>query len=889
MLNRRASREHGRIGRSRMTTPPRTIGTSRARRSLPLRVYLFALVALFAVAAVIGVVFIHVQSDRDARDRASADAAFAARVSVKPLDDGLRALRTTLHQLAHSPSLALILKTPSLCTLSYSTTGSFSSGHLDLLRPDGSVLCSSRGAAAAGFAGYGGAAWLAAAQSAPQLLAPVTDAATGAPAALVTDAGAGAIAAAFVDLRPLGPDLASQFGGPRGMEMLMTSADGRTVLARSIDPTRWIGAPVAGTPFATGSGDERPDLGGTTRIYGHASVATAGWIVYAGADRDAALANSTSLFRSSLALIGGAALLVLLAALVVQRRISAPIRRLARAVRDTAPLTGGAPVDVGGPTEVVAVADAINGLIESVHSAQDSLRDSERTYRMLFESNPLSMWVYDVETLRFLQVNDAAVAHYGYSREEFLGMTVLDIPPAEDRPAGIDPDWNPGTVHRSGPWRHAKRDGTVIEVELTSHPVESNGRAGRLVMIEDVTDRERFQRQVQQSQRLESLGQLAGGVAHDFNNLLAVIMNFTSFVKEETAAAAAVDSTRWEPVRQDVEQIEKAAQRASRLVHQLLAFARREVTRPQVLDLNEVVADMDQFLRRSLGEHIVLVTATEVGLWPVLADPGQLEQILVNLAVNARDAMPEGGTLTIETHNIDVDDAYAAGRTGLVPGRYVRLRVSDTGSGMEPSVVQHAFEPFYTTKPRGEGTGLGLATVYGIVTQAGGHAQLYSELGHGTTFTALLPATDQVEGDDAVVPGEASVASPAGKTVLVVEDEDPIREAMMRILSRQGYRVLSAAGGAEAIEVARGLDGAIDLLVTDVIMPGMLGREVADRILALYPDVRVLYVSGFAQPILDAQGTLPSDVVLVEKPFSSSVLLAKVVQVLENSDTVPRA
>ena len=512
--------------------------------------------------------------------------------------------------------------------------------------------------------------------------------------------------------------------------------------------------------------------------------------------------------------------------------------------------------------------------------AEDEAQRSERTYRLLFENNPLPMWMYDFETLAFLEVNDAAVAHYGFSREEFLSMTIKDIRPPADLPALLESAANTDTLDHSGPWRHLKKDGSVIEVEINSHTITFRDRRARFVQAEDVTERARLERHLRQSQRLESLGNLAGGVAHDFNNLLAVILNYASFVEEEAATAARMnEGERWEAVHRDVEEIERAAERAARLTRQLLAFARREPVRPQVLSLNAVVSDVEKLLGRTIGEHVELVTSLAPEVWPTLADTGQMEQVLVNLAVNARDAMPSGGTLTIDTENIEVDEDYAAGRVDLRSGRYVRLRVSDTGTGIERDVLEHVFEPFFTTKPKGEGTGLGLATVYGIIKQAGGHAQIYSEVGMGTTFSALLPATENISSADE----QATMILRGGRheTVLVVEDEDALREVTRRILTRNGYQVIAAASGSEAIALATKHPGEIDLLLTDVIMPQMLGKEVAERVAALRPGLRVLYTSGYAQSVLDSKGRLEAGVALLEKPFTESMLLTKLREVLE--------
>jgi signal transduction histidine kinase len=390
---------------------------------------------------------------------------------------------------------------------------------------------------------------------------------------------------------------------------------------------------------------------------------------------------------------------------------------------------------------------------------------------------------------------------------------------------------------------------------------------------------ERKERQQIQGQRLESLGQLAGGVAHDFNNLLSVILNYASFVSEEVTAAAGPDPAgHLDSARADLVEIRKAAERAAGLTRQLLVFARRDVIRPQVLDLGTVIAGLEELLRRTIGEHVELVTSLAGGLWPVLADPGQLEQVLVNLAVNARDAMPDGGTLTIDTGNITVDADTIAGGSRARKGRNVRLRVSDTGTGMPPEVAQHVFEPFFTTKPTGSGTGLGLATTYGILTQADGDIRIYSEPGGGTTFTITLPVT--AEAAMMLAEPEPYQRVPKGETVLVVEDEDALREVTRRILARSGYQVITAANGPEAIRIAAGHPAAIHLLVTDVVMPHMLGKEVAEKMRLIRPEIEVIFMSGYARPVLASQGRLDTGVALVEKPFSEADLLATAGQVL---------
>ncbi|MEN3304143.1 MAG: hypothetical protein V7603_345 [Micromonosporaceae bacterium] len=497
-------------------------------------------------------------------------------------------------------------------------------------------------------------------------------------------------------------------------------------------------------------------------------------------------------------------------------------------------------------------------------------------------------------------VNAQAERLFGYHRDELLGQPIEILVP--DRVRQQHP------AHRSGYFAHPqprpmgagmqlaarRKDGTEFPAEISLSALDTEDGPVVSAAIRDVTERlevqaererlktaaerERLEAQLHQSQRLESLGQLAGGVAHDFNNLLAVMLNYTTFIAEEITNAAAQDGERWRQVCHDIAQVQRAGERATELTHQLLAFGRREVVRPQVLNLNTVVAEIDTLLRRTLGEHIQLHTTLTPDLWPVLADPGQLEQVLVNLAVNARDAMSDGGTLSIDTTNLTIDGTTSA-HPSLPAGRHVKLRVADTGTGMPPEIAERVFEPFFTTKPKGEGSGLGLATVYGIITQAGGHAQIRSSPGAGTAFTALLPATDRQP--HSITQPTRRHRGHGGETILVVEDEPALREVTRRILTRNGYHVLTAGNGPEALKTAEHTTEQIHLLLTDVIMPHMLGKELATTIRDLRPNIRVLYMSGYAQPVLASQGTLDPGVTLVEKPFSEPTLLDKIRDTLD--------
>jgi two-component system cell cycle sensor histidine kinase/response regulator CckA len=664
--------------------------------------------------------------------------------------------------------------------------------------------------------------------------------------------------------------------------------------------------------------------------------------------------------------------------------------------------------------------------------APDQPRDA---YRALFEHNPMPMWVYDSETLAFLEVNAAAVEHYGYTRDEFRRMSILDIRPEEDRAqaarraSSLAGDLHVGTA----PWRHRRKDGSILLVRVSSHPISFADREARLVVAQDVTEitrtaeelrdsREQYrffigrtaegvwraaveppipvgadeadqvarctrharlvevnesmvrmygcadakellgtqlsatfdltdsrsleffrafvrsgyrtvelesrefdrhgaerwfvnnllgvvedglltaiwgtqrdvtehraaeagrvraedalrqsQEQLRQAQKMEAVGRLAGGVAHDFNNLLSAILSYSEMVLDDLPADHAS--------REDVEQIRQAGNRAAELTHQLLAFSRRQLLQLRIIDLNAVVAGVDRMLRRVIGEDIELRTVLSPSLGHTKADPGQLEQVLMNLAVNARDAMPTGGILTITTANAEVGGRHAAHWPQVQPGGYVTVSVRDTGTGMSREVQERIFEPFFTTKGPGHGTGLGLSTVYGIVAQSGGQVFVTSEPGAGSTFTIYLPA-HQADIDVAAARPPRAPARGGAETVLLVEDETLVRQLTHEILRRNGYRVLEAADGVEALAVVRDHAGHIDLMLTDVVMPRMSGHELVELARPVRPEMRILYVSGYSEEAIARQGQLTKGIELLSKPFTPGVLTAKIRELLDRT------
>ncbi|MFZ1878525.1 MAG: PAS domain S-box protein [Gaiellaceae bacterium] len=968
----------------------------------PIHAYFIALVVLFVVVAGAGALYVKSQSSHDARRSAQADARYAAGKAAKQLDTYFAAIHGSVAGLVANPLIANSLTHPKGCTLSFSGVGGPDSGHLDIIGADGTVACSSRPhPPGARLTGYAGSPWLRRALAHPVLLAPVVDGATGLPMAIsaMPIPGGKGVVAAFVDLTAAGPTLVSLLGGGRPVEFLVTTGDGKTIISRSIHPKRSVGESLEATKIPRSvNGGRLDDVDGTSRFYAEAPVTTLGWRFYAGEDAAAALKDGANLANRELAIIGIGLLALLTMSWFVYRSLVRPLRRLRAALSTGTDEVRASHVPATGPLEIADLAVEINGLISAVdrelverQHAEENALASERNYRLLFESNPHPMWVFDVETLRFLAVNEAAVHKYGYSADEFLSLTIADIRPEADVPllrAIVAPEENAERANLSlaRQWRHRLKDGTSIDVEVTSHTHEFEGRAARVVLAFDISDRVRgeaalresevryrelfenasdliattdldgritdanhafitalgyelneligrqilelvptewhdelaiardekakeeqeatvyehelvardghcirvevasrliktdgeavgveaicrdiserklLEERLRQSQRLEAVGQLAGGVAHDFNNLLTVISGYTEVVRNRHGNA---DSA-------ELAQIAAAADRAAGLTRQLLAFSRRQVLQPKVIDLNEIVSGLSPMLTRLISEHVELVTSLDGRLEPVLADPGQIEQVLMNLVINARDAMPNGGKLTIETSTTTLDESYCDVHEDARPGPHTVLAVTDTGGGMDADTLKRVFEPFFTTKAPGSGTGLGLATVHGIVKQSGGNIWVYSEPEHGTTFKIYLPSVAAELTSEREVERDAS---PRGnETILVVEDQDAVRNVVALMLESSGYTVHAAAYPADAIRLVEQAEAQIDLLLTDLVMPGIGGRELAALIHEHQPDIRVLYMSGYPDHATTRNGKRDHGSPYLEKPFSESQL-----------------
>ncbi|MCP3978120.1 MAG: response regulator [bacterium] len=515
----------------------------------------------------------------------------------------------------------------------------------------------------------------------------------------------------------------------------------------------------------------------------------------------------------------------------------------------------------------------------ALRESEERYRASEARYRALVENAPEAILVLDVDRGCFVDMNENAVSMFGMDRAAIMRAGLADLCPPRQPDGRRSDEAAPGYIGRAlegecvvFEWVHRDSRGRDIPTEIRLIELPSSTR--RLVRgsITDITQRKQIEEQLRHSQKMEAVGQLAGGVAHDFNNLLTAINGYA-----DLALARGVEDPE---VVEDLEEILNAGERAAALTRQLLAFSRKQIIQPRVLDLNSLIRNLMKMVRRLIGEHIELQLGLEPELYNIDADPTQIEQVVVNLAVNARDAMPGGGSLRVETRNATLSGGSVPAE--VRPGDYVVLAIRDTGRGMTAETAARIFEPFFTTKERGKGTGLGLATVYGIVRQNKGHIGLDSEPENGAEFTVYLPRSDK-QLDSTLV---AAATSPYGtETVLLVEDEGLVRSLAARSLRSYGYTVIEAASAADALRVSAGLEGALDLVVTDVVMPGMSGQELAQRLIATHPQTKILFVSGHSDELVQEHGAIEPGIAFLQKPFSPEALSRRVRQMLDEDET----
>ena len=524
---------------------------------------------------------------------------------------------------------------------------------------------------------------------------------------------------------------------------------------------------------------------------------------------------------------------------------------------------------------------AVHGAIQKQRIKQEkeraieALKESEERYKGLFQGASEGILITDIKTKKFLNANPAFCELLGYTEEELIQLDISNIHPEED----LDHVLHEFEAQAQGEKTLAqnipclRKDGTTIYTDIVTGPILMVGRNWNLSFFRDITERKKLEAQFVQAQKMEAIGTLAGGISHDFNNLLTVIMGH--------AELALMDINKDNRLYEYIEGIKNAGEHAVSLTSQLLAFSRKQVVKPRNMDFNREINQMEKMVRRLIGEDIEFLTVLEPELWKVHMDPGQMSQVIMNLLVNARGAMPRDGKIIIETANVDLDGGFFHDHgVEEQPGPYVMFVVSDTGIGMNEETQSRIFEPFFTTKERGNGTGLGLSTVYGIVKQNSGYIWVNSELGRGTTFKIYLP---KVKRDAESEEKERTVTKDykGSETVLIVEDDDRLRHLAQKILQQYGYRALEAQDGDEALKVCEAHESPIHLLLTDVVMPGKSGREVAENIQLLWPDTKVIYMSGYLDNTIACHGILASGLNFLEKPFSPKGLARKVREVLD--------
>ncbi len=684
---------------------------------------------------------------------------------------------------------------------------------------------------------------------------------------------------------------------PHGATLTVVDRNG-TILVRHPDPDKWYGKSLPESSFIQtilnkGEGTaEVPGVDGITRLYAFAPLGdvTAGAYVSIGIPKKDAIAPSNQVFNQSLLVLGLAGVLALVAAwfmgdVLILRRVKALLGVAKRLTNGDLSARTGLAYGVGELGQLSFAFDRMAEFLERREQerkrVETALRESEERFRDLYDNAPLGYHEYDAEG-RITRVNRTDLEMMGYTAEEMIGQPMWKFNTDEEiareqilaKLAGV---LSPGkNLERT----YKRKDGATFPVLIEDRLIldEKGQIKGIRCTIQDITERNRaeeemaaLQAQLRQSQKMEAIGRLAGGIAHDFNNLLTVIRGYSQLA----LTGLKTDN----PLRGNIEQIEKASERAADLTRQLLAFSRRQVMELKVLDLRGVLQNLEKMLRRVIGEDIELIMELADVTGMVKVDPGQMEQVILNLAVNAKDAMPDGGNLIIEITNAELDEEYARKHVAIKPGQYVMLSVSDNGCGMSPEIRDRIFEPFFTTKEKAKGTGLGLSTVYGIVKQSGGNIWVYSEPGHGTTFKIYLPRVDEPE--DKLEPKEAGEEPSCGdETILLVEDDDEVRKLAVEILQRQEYKVLEASHSGEASILCDQHVGKIHLMLTDVVLPVMSGRKLAENLVSLHPEMKVLYMSGYTDNAISHHGVLEKGLNYIQKPFTVSGLLRKVREVL---------
>jgi PAS domain S-box-containing protein len=668
-----------------------------------------------------------------------------------------------------------------------------------------------------------------------------------------------------------------------------------TVLARLPDPQDWVGKSFPDAPLIkallshTGEGAfEETGLDGVRRLYAYSTPHTghqSDTRLVVGLPKALAVADADRFFFRSLIILGIFTVLILAATrLVAEFSVLKPVKTLLRATQRLSSGDLKARIGMTDQQDELGrlassfdeMADSLERYVSEHRRIEENLRHSEAKYRELVNQVNDGFFVLDREGIITFANQTLAQLHGLENPDDLVGHPFSDL-----IPDGIKTEqWfyfrdmaegkNYSELITS---KLSRTDGKELTIEIKSTAIIRDKQVvGVRGVIRDITERRNLEEQLRQSQKIEAIGRLAGGVAHDFNNLLTAMLGYSEILLSRLSPE--------DSLRSEVEEIRKSALRAASLTSQLLAFSRKQVLQPKVINLNSIVVDMEKMLRRLIGEDIELKTITPSDLGNIMADPGQIEQVILNLAVNAKDAMPQGGKLIIETANISLDQKYASRHTSAKPGEYVMLAASDTGYGMDQETVTRIFEPFFTTKGPGKGTGLGLSTVYGIVKQSGGNIWVYSEPGKGTTFKIYLPLV-KLRADQYVQQAAAGDKYYQGtETILLVEDEESVRNLVRRILSQQGYTVFEALNAQQALKIAQSHRANLDLLLTDIVMPGMTGLGLAQRMLQFHPEIRILYMSGYTDSAVLQQGWLESGSYFLQKPFTPEALSRKVREIL---------